>query len=100
MGQKRAIILNPLDNVANVLEEVLPGDVVETNVGGEVIPVQATERIPFGFKMALVQIDAEKPVIKYGETIGIASQPIVKGSLIHIHNLAGARGRGDLHNKA
>ncbi len=33
---------------------------------------------------------------KYGETIGRASAPIMRGALVHIHNLEGTRARGDL----
>jgi altronate dehydratase small subunit len=100
MGQKRAIILSPRDNVASVLEEVLPGETMEMNLAGETLTVQAIDRVPFGFKVAVMDIPADSPVIKYGETIGLASLPIRKGSMVHIHNLAGARGRGDLQNKA
>jgi altronate dehydratase small subunit len=35
-------------------------------------------------------------VLKYGESIGVASSDIQMGQLVHVHNLEGARGRGDL----
>ena len=100
MGCKRGLILHPEDNVASMLEEVQPGETVELNLGAEILPVEAIERVPFGFKMAVAEIAAGAPVIKYGEPIGLASQPIQRGALVHIHNLAGARGRGDLEKKA
>ena len=34
--------------------------------------------------------------VKYGESIGVASSDIQEGQLVHVHNLEGARGRGDL----
>ncbi len=52
--------------------------------------------IPFGFKMAVTGIARGAQVIKYGESIGIASRDISPGQLVHIHNIEGARGRGDL----
>jgi altronate dehydratase small subunit len=50
----------------------------------------------FGFKLALTDISKGSKVIKYGETIGLASQDIKQGQLVHIHNIEGARARGDL----
>ncbi len=96
MASKRAIILNESDTVANVVEPVEAGDTVEARIGQRVVPVQATESIPFGFKISLVAVPKGGDVRKYGEVIGKASQPIKKGHLVHIHNLEGARGRGDL----
>ncbi len=44
--------------------------------------------IPFGHKMALKDFDRDEPVLKYGEPIGHATQPISKGEWVHGHNLA------------
>lgn len=43
--------------------------------------------VPFGHKVALRDIPAGSPVIKYGHRIGFASQPIQKGEWVHSHNL-------------
>ncbi len=99
MGPKRGLILSPRDNVANALEEVPAGQEIEAFLGKERISFHAIERIPFGFKVALTDIARGQPVVKYGEMIGKASQAIPKGALVHIHNLEGARGRGDLHKR-
>jgi altronate dehydratase small subunit len=96
MAPKRALILNPKDTVASVLEEVQAGEEVEARAASQVVSVIALEDIPFGFKIALADISAGKPVYKYGEVIGRSSRPIGRGALVHVHNLAGARGRGDL----
>jgi len=71
---------------------------VEVRVRWEkaVIKIKALEKIPFGFKLALSDINKGTKVIKYGETIGIASQNIKQGQLVHVHNIEGARARGDL----
>ncbi|MHB9092657.1 MAG: UxaA family hydrolase, partial [Chloroflexota bacterium] len=63
-------------------------------------PVLALEAIPFGFKVALVDILRGEPIFKYGEIIGRASCPIQQGALVHVHNLEGLRGRGDLHPRS
>ncbi len=96
MAEKRALILSPKDNVASVMEEVSSGDDVVAQGGNETRLLQAVEKIPFGFKVATVDIRQGDPVIKYGEVIGRASNSIQKGALVHIHNIEGARGRGDL----
>lgn len=97
MAPKRGLVLNPKDNVANTFEEVLNGEEITARKGNEDVFIQVVERIPFGFKVALSDIAQGEPVFKYGEIIGRASQPIRKGALVHIHNLEGTRGRGDLH---
>jgi len=35
------------------------------------------------------------PLIKYGETIGSATEYIKQGDHVHVHNVEGLRGRGD-----
>ena len=60
----------------------------------------AVDAIPFGFKIALADIDGGESVLKYGEVIGYASRPIRRGELVHVHNLDGGRGRGDLAGQA
>lgn len=96
MEARRAIILNNKDNVAVAQEEIEKGAVVSVKVEQENRTLQAIERIPFGFKIALTDIQEGQGVFKYGEMIGLASKPIIKGELVHVHNLAGTRGRGDL----
>ena len=93
---KNALIIDSSDNVATVLEDIDLGDEVGARLGKETRAVEAAETIPFGFKVALVDIPEGGTVLKYGEAIGKASQPIKKGQLVHVHNIEGARGRGDL----
>jgi altronate dehydratase small subunit len=96
MAFKGAMKLTEKDNVATNLEETDPGSEVEVRLGDEVDTIKALETIPFGFKIAIMDIAKGSHIKKYGESIGVASSDIKKGSLVHIHNLEGARGRGDL----
>lgn len=93
---KKALVIAPNDNVASALEDIIAGDRVEARLGKKVEILEAREDIPFGFKIALTDIQKGCDVVKYGEVIGKASAPIKKGFLVHIHNVEGARGRGDL----
>ena len=100
MPAKRALIMQPNDNVATALEEIQAGDDVAATVGKESRTIHAAEAIPFGFKIALQDIPAGGTIRKYGETIGIAGVPIARGAMVHIHNLEGTRARGDLEQRA
>jgi hypothetical protein len=93
---KRGLLLNPADNVVNALDDMLPGDAIQLNLGAEILTINVEERIPFGFKIAARDISIETPIIKYGQQIGLANRDIRKGTLVHVHNMSGARGRGDL----
>jgi altronate dehydratase small subunit len=96
MALKRGLLLDQKDNVVNVLEEAMPGDVIQSVLGDQTTVIEAVERIPFGFKIAAKEIQTNTPIIKYGQQIGFASVDIQRGSLVHTHNMAGVRGRGDL----
>jgi altronate dehydratase small subunit len=96
MTARGALLLSPKDNVATMLEDAPPGSEVPARLGNEVRLVKALEKVPFGFKIAVLDIAQGAGIVKYGEAIGIASQDIKTGEMVHIHNLAGARGRGDL----
>lgn len=97
MKLRRALIVKWEDNVATVLEEVESGDKVAAKISQETRIVDAKEGIPFGFKIALTSFSKGEAIIKYGEVIGRAITHIEEGSLVHIHNLEGTRGRGDLN---
>jgi altronate dehydratase small subunit len=80
------------DNVAVVLSPLRAGDSLRLQ-GQEIVARQA---IPFGHKIALTEMAKDAPVIKYGEIIGQAGQPIQPGEHVHVHNFDSRRGRGDL----
>ncbi len=99
MPAKRALIMHPSDNVATAVEEIQPGEDVAAILGKETIPVQAIEKVPFGFKIALAEIPQGEIIRTYGEAIGKASSPIARGAMVHVHHLEGIRARGDLAGK-
>jgi altronate dehydratase len=86
------LIIHPRDNVGVLL---LPAEAGMTlRACGAV--VKARDAIPSGHKIALQDIPAGIPVIKYGEVIGRARATIRAGGHVHVHNLESLRGRGDL----
>ena len=89
-------MLADADNVATAVDDIDQGTDVPVRLGKDVRTVRALEKVPFGFKVAVTDIAIGSRVVKYGEAIGKASSDIKKGELVHVHNLEGARGRGDL----
>ena len=96
MAFEGAIVLSEKDNVATCVQEVGSGTSIEIRHGEKIQDITAPENIPFGFKIAIADIAKGDHIKKYGESIGLASSDIAAGDMVHIHNLEGARGRGDL----
>lgn len=87
--RRRALVLGaPEDNVAVAVAALRAGDSVRLGGGIEVVTGAA---IPFGHKLATRAIRAGDPVIKYRETIGIASADIAAGEHVHVHNVRSSR---------
>lgn len=78
------IVVNPKDNVGVVTKDIKKGQTVTGTPG---IAVRAVDDIPRNHKIALLDIPADAPVIKYGEKIGSAGQAVAAGSWVHTHNL-------------
>lgn len=55
------------------------------------IEVVAKGDIPLGHKIALVQLGANEPVIKYGIQIGLTTTEWAIGDYVHTHNIKTAR---------
>jgi altronate hydrolase len=85
------IVISERDNVATALEALDAGQAIAGAVSFLV-----SEPIPRGHKVAMRAIPAGASVIKYGNPIGIATREIPPGAHVHTHNVASARGRGDL----
>ena len=74
------IRLHPDDGVVIARATLLPG----TSLGSNAV---ATMRIPAGHKAAIRAFVPGDPVIRYGQIIGFATQPISPGQHVHSHNL-------------
>lgn len=96
---KQLLVMHAADTVGNVLDDVGAGETVCWTCDGKAFSARALEDIPFGFKMALRPMAEGEAVVKYGNPIGFASRAIAAGELVHVHNVAGGRGRGDLEHK-
>ena len=93
---KDAILINSKDSVATCLKDFQNGDIIHVDADETHMYINARETIESGHKVAVIPIKKSEAVIKYGEIIGLASKSIRKGDHVHVHNVAGRRGRGDL----
>jgi altronate dehydratase small subunit len=95
--RKEVFVINPSDNVATLVsEDGTKGRRVEADVNGKSQSFELKDAIPFGHKFAIAPIAKGTQVIKYGYSIGTATENIQPGQHVHIHNIESNRGRGDL----
>lgn len=90
---KQALLFDERDNVVTTLAPLEVGEAV-TVVGRDGIPVtrlRAREHIDVYHKLALRDICDHETVMKYGETIGMATCYIPEGSHVHVHNVIGPK---------
>lgn len=81
------------DDVAVVVQDVAKGTSVQavTLEGETIATVEAVDDIPLGHKIAVRDVAAENDVIKYGRSIGRATQAIAAGAHVHTHNIKSKR---------
>ena len=77
------------DSVATALGDVKVGETgtVYSKNNEELFQICPHEDIPFGNKVALRDIALGSKIIKYGAPIGICTQDIKTGYLVHVHNV-------------
>jgi altronate dehydratase len=81
--------LHKEDNVAMALSDFQKGDAVL--IEGATIVFK--DPVEYGHKFALKDLRAGEPVVKFAETIGVASRDIAAGEHVHVHNLKSLRAR-------
>ncbi len=80
---RKIISLNERDNVVVALCDLEKDDKIL--IGG--IEILLGSNVGAGHKIAVADIGISEKVIKFGQTIGIATSEITKGSLVHTHNM-------------
>ncbi|NLV73539.1 MAG: UxaA family hydrolase [Chloroflexi bacterium] len=84
------LLINPRDSVVTALQVLAAGTKLAAS---DAIPaLQTCETVPMGHKVAIRDIAEGEHVIKYGASIGVASQAIRAGQHVHTHNLRSLRG--------
>ena len=85
----RAFRLDGKDNVATVIQPVSLGETVRWECGGQTGEVTAVTAVPRFHKVAVLPIEKGSKIIKYGQTIGVATQEIPAGAHVHTQNCVG-----------
>jgi len=86
---ENAVVIQPDDSVATVIEPVARGG--EVCYPGCDQPLVAVQDIPVYHKVAVRAVKMGEGVYKYGEKIGIATMDIAVGEHVHVHNVASSR---------
>ncbi|MDR1826833.1 MAG: UxaA family hydrolase [Methylobacteriaceae bacterium] len=93
---RNALKLSPQDNVASAIVPLKTGETAEIYYHDELLEqIPLVDDVPFGFKFAARDISKGEDILKYGVPMGVASADIRAGEMVHVHNVEGARGRGD-----
>jgi altronate hydrolase len=82
-GGPRVVRIHATDDVAVAVRQLTAGESVQVVTA----TVRVQETIAPGHKIALRDIAAGEPVVKYGHPIGVATSDIVRGSWVHTHNV-------------
>ena len=88
---QKLLLLSENDNVFTCTAAITKGEPLDC--AG--VTITAVNDVPVYHKIANAFVPAGGEVYKYGEVIGTASVDIHPGEHVHVHNLEGARGRGD-----
>lgn len=88
------IRIHPDDCVAVALKPLARGTSILLDDTAADTSIILKEDIPQGHKFALRDLSAGDRVIKYGNPIGIATEPVSAGSWVHTHNIK--TGLGDV----
>jgi altronate dehydratase small subunit len=96
MSEYKTLYLSEKDSVAVALSEIPEHATIIVKGQNQDFAVNILEPIRFGHKFAVKEIEQGADIIKYGEVIGKAIVTIPAGTHVHVHNLEGKRGRGDI----
>ena len=81
------IRIDPRDNVAIAPAFLRAGDTIALQ--GK--PILVVNDVPFGHKVAVLDIAEGEAILKYGVAIGVASTPIQVGNRVGVHNMHSRR---------
>jgi altronate dehydratase small subunit len=100
MTDKHLQVVESSDNVATALREVEAGETVTLAVGDEKRTVDVVDDVAFGHKIAIEDVGDGETIVKYGKSIGNATENIPAGTWVHVHNVESNYGRGDLADES
>ncbi len=87
------ILDQTVDNVGVALKDIAVGECMVVHRQGDELMFKALEPVSAGHKIALFAIEQGQAVMKYGYTIGSATEQIKQGQFVHAHNVRSMRGK-------
>jgi altronate dehydratase small subunit len=81
-----AFRINADDNVATLLGDADEGVEIMVRGEGRACSVRSSNMVRVGHKIALRALQAGERIVKYGFPIGEATQTILVGEWVHLHN--------------
>ena len=90
MASTDIIIHDEKDNVGVVvIEKITPNQncycwIMENDKS---VQIQSINEIPLGHKIAMVDLNVDDTILKYGHDIGKVVKSIKKGEHVHVHNV-------------
>ncbi|GAB6931435.1 altronate dehydratase family protein [Paenibacillus sp. JCM 10914] len=81
------VILHSKDDVGIALRPLTVGDTVVGRIEDQEYRVEVVQDVPKGHKIALRSLEPGSHVLKFGYSIGVATEGIEQGQWIHSHNL-------------
>ncbi len=89
----KVLVHNPKDGVGIAIRDIAKGEKVKCVVlkDGSHVYIEAISDIPLAHKIALKAMELGTEIVEYGVTVGKATQPILKGEHVHVHNMKSAR---------
>ena len=88
-SEQTYLLLDKMDNTLTALMDLSEGDKV--SISEDEITITIMESIPYAHKFARRAVAGGEKIIKYGAVIGIATENILEGAHVHIHNVKGLR---------
>ena len=79
------VVMATADNVGIATRDIASGECARALGGRE---LTASERIPQGHKIALVDIEPDALIVRYAVPVGVAAARVSAGCLVHVHNVA------------
>jgi len=79
------------DNVAVILNAAKAGELILIDCNGNTETLICAGGVPSFHKVATANISQGDAVIRRGIPIGLATQAIQKGELVHVHNIRSQR---------
>ncbi|HEX2095703.1 MAG TPA: altronate dehydratase family protein [Longimicrobiaceae bacterium] len=84
----KVVRIHPADNVVVAVQALPAGTTLEVE-GAQLV---LREEVPAGHKIAVRDLSADEPVVKYGFPIGRTTEAVPAGAWVHSHNLRTALG--------